>query len=120
MDDEVELLMCAHVLLSTEPHRAQADLAEDTHFQRPSVNAAVTPDRDPIALSHDRHPSDVDGSKGNLRQGGMTGVDDIVASAPKQLAETKGAFINEPSKRHCPGYQAVRARLSSKRKACST
>lgn len=47
-----------NVFFAAEPYRAQADIAEDTHFQWPGVNAAVTPDRDPIAFSHDWHPSD--------------------------------------------------------------
>jgi hypothetical protein len=36
----------------------------------------------------------------------MTGVDDIVPDARKQLAEAKGALIHEPSKRHLPGYRS--------------
>ncbi len=35
---------------------------------------------------------------------GMTGVDDIVPGARKQLAKTKGALIHKPSKRHLPEY----------------
>ncbi len=103
-DDEVELLVCAHVLLSAEPHRSQADFTEDTHFQRPGVNAAVTSDRDPIAFGHNRHPCDVDGSERNLRQIGMTGVDDIGPGVRQQLAEAESALVHEPSKRHLPGY----------------
>ena len=34
----------------------------------------------------------------------MTGEDDIVPGARKQLAETKGTLVHEPSKRHLPGY----------------
>ncbi len=43
-DEEVELLVRAHVFLSAEPHRAEADFAENAHFQRAGMNAAVPSD----------------------------------------------------------------------------
>jgi|AntDryMetagUQ889_1029465.scaffolds.fasta_scaffold02818_2 hypothetical protein len=98
--DELKLLRGRHVLLAAEPDRAESDLGEDTHFGRPSVNAAVSPNRDPPPFRHDRHPRDVHRAKWDLRQVGMTGEYDIVPNSSEQLAETQGALVDEPARRH--------------------
>lgn len=122
-DEELDLLPRAQVLLGPDPDRPDPVLAVDAELGRARPDAPVSRDHDQIALSHDRHPVQVQRSERNFRKILVPRVEHIVSTAsPEELAKAQGVLIGEVHRPGARRHQAARSlpAINSKRIASST